>query len=329
MAVTVLAEADPTVLFTSTPRPGGTDRGSAIRDAVTYLDPGSTDVSVFDLGLLRGDGVFEATEVNHGVALALRLHVRRLGRSARIADLPPIDEEAWIAVLSDVVAHYDADEPGMLKVIVTRGADGSTNPGKEQDPGVPHVWVFIDEKVPSEAKPEQISVITLAREIVRDSVSRAPWLLLGAKTLSYAMNMSVVREAARHGSDNAILTTLDGFVLEGPKSNVVVRTGQSLLTPDPRIGILHGTTQQEMFAFAASRGLTVGYGDLTVEDLRRADQIWMTGGSTVQAVAELDGEPVATDLDFTRAANDYMRTQRAAVDAYTLTAPSPFEQDRD
>ena len=60
MAVTVLAEADPTVLFTSTPRPGGTDRGSAIRDAVTYLDPDSTDVSVFDLGLLRGDGVFEA-----------------------------------------------------------------------------------------------------------------------------------------------------------------------------------------------------------------------------------------------------------------------------
>lgn len=329
MAVTVLAEADPTALFHSTAQPGGTHRDPSIGEVLRFVDPSSTDVSVFDLGLLRGDGIFEATEVNHGVALALRLHVRRLGLSARIADLPPIDEDAWVEALSDVVARYDADQPGMLKVIVTRGADGSTNPGKEQDPGVPHVWVFIDEKLPSEAKPEQISVITLSREIVRDSVERAPWLLLGAKTLSYATNMSIGREAARRGCDNAILTTMDGYVLEGPRSNVIVRNGQSLLTPDPRIGILHGTTQQEMFAYAASQGLTVGYGDLTVEELRQAEQIWMTGGSTVQAVTELDGVPVPTDLAFTRAANEYMRTQRAAVDAYTLTAPSPFDQDWD
>lgn len=329
MAVTVLAEADPTALFDPTPRSGDTRRAAPLGDLVTYVDPSGTDVSVFDLGLLRGDGIFEATEVSHGVALALRLHVRRLGRSARLVDLPPIDEDAWVAALSDVVARYGTDRPGLLKVIVTRGADGSTNPGREHEPGIPHVWVFIDEKLPSEAKPDHISVVTLSREIVHDSVSRAPWLLLGAKTLSYAMNMAVGREAARRGCDNAILTTMDGYVLEGPKSNVVVRTGDSLLTPDPHIGILHGTTQQELFAFAASQGLHVGYGDLTVEGLLQAEQVWMTGGSTVQAVVELDGRPVATDLAFTRAANEYMRTEREAVDAYTLTAPTPFDHDRD
>ena len=324
MAVTVLAELSPSALFTLDPDAAPAPE-SASGPVVSDLDPQGTDVSVFDLGLVRGDGIFEATEVTHGVALALRLHVRRLARSARLVGLPPVLEDAWVSALEEVVSRYDSPEPGLLKVLVSRGADPTTTPGRSQDPGVPHVWVFIDQKVPKDPEPNGIAVITLDREIRRDSVTRAPWLLLGAKTLSYAMNMATDREVARRGAGNAIFLTTDGYVLEGPRSNVILRTGETLVTPHPRIGILHGTTQQEFFAFAASQGLAVEYRDVTVDQLRNADQIWMGGGSTLHAVTTLDGAPVSTDIAFTRAANEYMRTQRPAIDAYTLTAPSPLD----
>lgn len=318
MALTVLAEVNPGAVF-----PGVQDTAFG-SDLVRFLDPDEVHATCFDFGLQRGDGIFEATEVNTGVALAQHLHLRRLARSARIVGLPDVDEGAWAEAVEAVVQAYDAPNPGLLKIMVTRGQDGHSNPGRRIGEGIPSAWIYVDEKLPQDAGPSQITTVTMSREITRTSAVDAPWLLLGAKTLSYAMNMAIEREVARRGVDQAILTTLDGFVLEGSRKSVVLRTGDRLVTPDPRIGILHGTSQQEFFAFAASQGLEVGYADVTVEELHQADQIWMGSSSTMQSVVELDGARVDTDVEFTRAANEYVRTQREAVDAWTATAPSPF-----
>lgn len=318
MALTVLAEVNPGAVF-----PGVQDTAFG-SDLVRFLDPDEVHATCFDFGLQRGDGIFEATEVNTGVALAQHLHLHRLARSARIVGLPDVDEGAWAEAVEAVVQSYDAPNPGLLKIMVTRGQDGHSNPGRRIGEGIPSAWIYVDEKLPQDAGPSQITTVTMSREITRTSAVDAPWLLLGAKTLSYAMNMAIEREVARRGVDQAILTTLDGFVLEGSRKSVVLRTGDRLVTPDPRIGILHGTSQQEFFAFAASQGLEVGYADVTVEELHQADQIWMGSSSTMQSVVELDGVRVDTDVEFTRAANEYVRTQREAVDAWTATAPSPF-----
>ncbi|HAG58728.1 MAG TPA: hypothetical protein DCL83_05140, partial [Arthrobacter bacterium] len=89
-----------------------------------------------------------------------------------------------------------------------------------------------------------ISLATMSRGVTRTAARDAPWLLMGAKTLSYAVNMAATREARRRGADEALFHTVDGFVMEGPVSSVVMRRGNVLLTPDPGIGILEGTTQR-------------------------------------------------------------------------------------
>lgn len=75
---------------------------------------------------------------------------------------------------------------------------------------------------------------------------------LGAKTLSYAINMSALRYAETQGAQDVIFVSSDGFVLEGPRSTVIVDTGDALVTPFPEHGILHGTTQRALFEVAAS-----------------------------------------------------------------------------
>lgn len=321
MALTVLAEVNPGAVF-----PDIEDAGWGA-DLVRFLAPDDAHATCFDFGLQRGDGIFEATEVNAGVALAGRLHLHRLARSARIVGLPDIDEGAWADALDAVIEKYDAPRPGLLKVMVTRGQDGHSNPGRRIGAGVPSAWVYIDEKLPEDGGPETLTTTLLSREVTRTSAVDAPWLLLGAKTLSYAMNMAIEREVARRGVDQAILTTLDGCVLEGSRKSVVLRTGDRVVTPDPRIGILHGTTQQEFFAFCATQGLEVAYADVTVEELCAADQIWMGSSSTMHAVTELDGRAVDTDVEFTRASNAWVRSERSVVDAWTAQAPQPFGED--
>ena len=93
-----------------------------------------------------------------------------------------------------------------------------------------------------------IRVVTLDRGIDSGVPARAPWLLLGAKTLSYAVNMAAIREAKRRGADDAIFVSSDGIVLEAPTASLILRFGDRFVTPAPNGGILHGTTQLSLFA---------------------------------------------------------------------------------
>ncbi len=93
---------------------------------------------------------------------------------------------------------------------------------------------------------EGLAALTLAREMPT-TASGAPWLLAGAKTLSYAVNMAALRYAAERGAGDVIFVSTDGYVLEGPRSTVVIATDDGLQTPPPSLPILHGTTQQALF----------------------------------------------------------------------------------
>ena len=98
-----------------------------------------------------------------------------------------------------------------------------------------------------------------------------PWLLAGAKTLSYAVNMAALRHAERHGRGDVIFVGSDGYILEGPRSTVVIATeldgGLALLTPPPWYPILRGTTQQALFEVARNKGYDCDYRSLRPADL--------------------------------------------------------------
>lgn len=314
---TVLASIDAAAVF-----PAVSHEGPAPHETITWLDPAAPNVNAFDLGLIRGDGIFEATTVWRGIPLALRLHLLRLASSAKRDDLPEPDLVAWESALLEIVQHavkvMGAEHDYQLKILVTRGADATTNPGALQHPGTPHIFVFVDEYLvdPNGADPQ--NVITLPKEISTTAVTKAPWMLYGVKTLSYAINMAAYREVARRGATNAVFYSTDDVVLEGPTSSVVWRTGDTFYTPEPSIGILHGTTQIEMYAFLAEQGFEHEYGLYSPDALRAADQVWILGGSKIHTVATIDGRDLSVDHLFTRTANMFMREERETVEAYAL-----------
>jgi 4-amino-4-deoxychorismate lyase len=142
---------------------------------------------------------------------------------------------------------------------------------------------------------EGLAAVTLPRELPSAGVEKMPWLLAGAKTLSYAINMAALRHAARHGAGDVVFVSSDGYVLEGPRSTVVIATegddgNVCLLTPPPWYPILRGTTQQALFAVARTKGYDCDYRALRVADLFAAQGVWLVSSMTLAArVHTLDG----------------------------------------
>ena len=139
---------------------------------------------------------------------------------------------------------------------------------------------------------EGLAVVSLSLGIPSAFRAQAPWLLGGAKTLSYAVNMAAQRHAHALGADDVVFTSLEGDVLEGPTSTVVWSAGGVLHTPPLETGILAGTTVVRLFARAAEAGRPTAVTPGTVVDLHAADAVWLLSGVRGAAtVHTLDGVP--------------------------------------
>lgn len=297
-------------------------------DLIQLVDPNSVHISAFDLSVLRGDGVFEATTVWKGFPVSIENHLHRLTHSAALMDLPAPNLDALTRGIHKVLEAYDDPEPGpLLRIIVSRGLDMETGVGRAAaDAGnnAPTVFIFEDAKGALH-ETDPISMASMTRGYPSDITARAPWLLNGAKTLSYAFNCAVHRECARRGVGDAVLYTEDGYTLECPNSSIVARFGNTLITPDPRIGILHGTSQRELFAWAQQEGQHTQYKKLPFAELREADRLYMVHGGWVIPVNELDGKPYEYDPAEIEAVNTAIHTGRTHDDALSIGPSGDYE----
>lgn len=297
-------------------------------DLIELADPEAANVNAFDLGILRGDGIFEATTVWKGFPVSLGNHLRRLAKSAAMMDMPAPNLNAITRGVAKVMSRYDDPEFGpLLRIIVSRGLDPSVGVGKAaaaQGPLEPTILIFEDAKgALHDTKP--ITMVSLTRGYPSDITARAPWLLNGAKTLSYAFNCAVHRECDRLGIGDALLYSEDGYTMECPNSSIVARYDNLLITPDPRIGILHGTTQREMFAWAHQEGQRTQYKKLPLAELKEADRLYMVHGGWVIPVAELDGKSYAVDTNEIEAVNSAIHTGRTEADALAIGPTGDYE----
>ncbi len=267
--------------------------------AFTFADPATPQVSVLDLGVSRGDGIFETISVGTGVPHAFEHHLSRFAASAAKLELPAPDLEAWRAAVLAVIARLSPTHESWVKTVYTRGVEGD---------GRPTGWVFGAQSGNfTSARTEGVRVVTLDRGYRHDVEQTSPWLLQGAKTLSYAVNRSVFREAARRNADDVIFVSSDGFVLEGPTSTVVFRRGDRMLTPGTGLGILDGTTQASLFRFAEARGFSTGFELLTPDELALADDIWLVSSVRLVApVRELNGVHRLVDVRFANEMNAWL-----------------------
>src|SRR6478735_5965629 len=243
------------------------DPRSDFGETFTSVDPTTPALSVGELSTQRGDGIFESIGVVDGHPQEVSAHLDRLAHSAELCDLPRPNREQWRQAVLLAAAQCPPEGEGVIKLILSRGV--------EHGPA-PTAWVTAAQAPDNTASREHgIRVVTLDRGYGIDTPARAPWLLLGAKTLSYAVNMAAIREAKRRGADDAIFVTSDGFVLEAPTASLILRIGARFVTPAPNGGILHGTTQLSLFEHLAAAGHETAYETIPVTALASADAAWL------------------------------------------------------
>ena len=235
-----------------------------------------------DLAAVRGDGVFETLLIRDGRACLVESHLRRLAQSASMMDLPAPDLPAWRKAIGIAVGQWTSatGDEGALRLVYSRGREtGST----------PTAYLTVN-PVPQRvaaARRDGIAAVLLDRGLPSSGVDAMPWLVAGAKTLSYAVNMAALRHAAAKGAGDVIFVSSDGYLLEGPRSTVVIATdegsGTTLLTPPPWYPILRGTTQQALFEVARDKGYDCDFRALRPADLFAAQGVWLVSSMTLAA----------------------------------------------
>ena len=182
-------------------------------------DPQAPLLHADDLAAVRGDGIFETLLVRDGRPCLLEAHLGRLTQSARMTDLPAPDLPRWRAAVGMAVARWLADGggEGVLRLVYSRGRESGSPPTAFATIGAVPARV-------ADARSSGVAAVTLARGLSAEGTTDMPWLLAGAKTLSYAVNMAALRHAERHGRRRRDLRRLRRLILEGPRSTVVIAT---------------------------------------------------------------------------------------------------------
>lgn len=275
---------------------------SDFADTFTLVDAAAPALSVGELSTQRGDGVFESIGVVDGHAQEVVPHLERLAHSAQLCDLPLPNHAQWRQAIEQAAAHCEEGEY-VIKLILSRGVEHGPTPT---------AWATASPASDfSEVRERGIRVVTLDRGYDLDVAENAPWLLLGAKTLSYAVNMAALREAHRRGADDAIFLSRDGFVLEAPTASLILRRGDRFVTPAPNGGILHGTTQLSVYEYLAGRGFDAEYGRIPASDLSRADAAWLVSSVRLAApITAVDGIDLPVDHALTAELNTYLLSPR-------------------
>ncbi|HND64278.1 MAG TPA: branched-chain-amino-acid transaminase [Elusimicrobiota bacterium] len=245
-------------------------------------------VSVFDHGLLYGDGVFEGIRAYNGRVFRLQEHLERLYRSARaiVLDIgmPLADMEK--AVLDTLRANKLKD--AYIRLVVTRGVgDLGLDPKK-----CPKATVFIiADRIalyPPECYTEGLEVNTVS---TRRNSSQA--LNPNIKSLNYLNNILAKIEAGLSGAREAIMLSLEGYVAECTGDNIFFIKGNRLVTPPTVAGALEGITRAVVWGLASGAGLVPEEMLFTPFDLFTADEVFLTGtAAEVIPVVRIDARTI-------------------------------------
>jgi branched-chain amino acid aminotransferase len=253
-----------------------------------FVEKSKATVSVFDHGLLYGDGVFEGIRSYNGSVFRLVDHIRRLYDSAKSIRLkiPLTKHELTEAVLETLRKNRLRD--AYIRLVVTRGAgDLGVDPALCKDP----TMFIIAEPMVSVLGPREPKVVKLiVSSYRRDSVDATSHEI---KSLNYMNSVLAKMEANNAGADDAILLDHRGFVSEASVTNVFVVKDGKISTPSSAAGILHGITRERLITLCLDLGLDLAERDVTPFELLTADEVFLAGTkSEILAVAAIGGTKV-------------------------------------
>jgi len=250
----------------------------AVKELLVYIDgafypKSQAKISVYDHGLLYGDGIFEGIRAYGGSVFKLKEHIDRLFRSAHAIKLTiPLTKQGVIDAVRETLRRNNLRD-AYIRLLVTRGfGDIGVDPRKCPKASV----IIITEPLPPAfgvgAQEKGISaVITWIRRDRVDATSHE------VKSLNYLNSMLAKLEAFDAGADEAILLDTRGFVSEAPTSNLFIVKNDEVATPAPTAGILCGITRGIVMEIASKLGFRVTERDITPSELISADEVFLTG----------------------------------------------------
>jgi branched-chain amino acid aminotransferase len=268
------------------------DRGrkSVEKDLAIYIDGkfysrSEAKISVFDHGLLYGDGVFEGIRSYEGVVFRLKEHLDRLYRSAHaiLLEIPMTREEMSKAVLETLKKNKLKD--AYIRLVVTRGVgDLGLDPRKCSNPTVFIITVPII-ILHSKEKREK-GITTMITWVKRDPIDATTHEV---KSLNYLNSILAKIETNEAGIDEAILLDRTGFVSEGAAENIFIVKGSKIITPPTSTGALRGITRDAVLQLAEKLDYTVIEKNITPNELLIADEAFLTGtAAEITPIAEVN-----------------------------------------
>ncbi len=253
-------------------------------------DKADAKISVYDHGLLYGDGVFEGIRVYAGKVFRLREHIERLYDSARAVYLEIPLTRAQLAEAVESTVRANAKQEGYIRLVVTRGAGSlGLDPRKTSDP---QVIIIVDDIVmyPQELYENGMEIVTAAT--IRNHPNA---LNPRIKSLNYLNNIMAKVEGVRAGCHEALMLNIQGEVAECTGDNVFLVKHGVLKTPPLDAGILEGVTRNAVMELARAAGIPVQEPPLTRHDVYTADECFLTGtAAEVIPIVKVDGRPIGT-----------------------------------
>ncbi len=255
-----------------------------------YFDKADAKISVYDHGLLYGDGVFEGIRSYNGRVFRLKAHVDRLYDSARSIHLMiPISREAMAQTVVDTLALNKLTD-AYIRLIVTRGAGSlGLDPRKTTDPQI----ICITDSIslyPTELYEHGLKIVT-AGTIRTHPAALNPRI----KSLNYLNNILAKIEGTNAGCLEALMLNQKGEVAECTGDNIFIIRNGELHTPSVDAGILEGITRDAVMELGRAAGIKVVERTMDRHDIYTADECFLTGtAAEVIAVVECDGRPIGT-----------------------------------
>ena len=237
-----------------------------------YYPKSQAKVSVFDHGLLYGDGVFEGIRAYSGSVFKLKEHVDRLYRSAHMIMLEiPVAREQMVQAVVETLRRNNLKD-SYIRLVVTRGVgDLGLNPKKCLRPTI---IVITDKIALHKGEAKEKGVTAMLSWVKRDPVDATSHEI---KSLNYLNSILAKIEANISGVDEAICLDKNGYVCEGVAENIFIVKNGKLFTPPSYTGALPGITAQEVMKLARGLDFEVEEKNITPYELFNAEEVFFTG----------------------------------------------------
>ena len=255
-----------------------------------FLSEEEAKVSVFDHGLLYGDGVFEGIRSYNGKIFKLDEHLKRLYNSAKsiLLEMPLEFSELKEATIQTVRTNKLKDS--YIRIVVTRGiGDLGLDPNKCK---IPTLFIIASkiQLYPEVVYEKGIDVVAVAtRRNANESINPA------IKSLNYLNNILAKIEANNAGATEGIILNQDGFVSEGTGENIFIVKGDTLSTPPVSVGTLEGITRDVVMELGKNIGLKVKEDNITRYDIYTCEEMFLTGtAAEIVPVVKVDGRIIGS-----------------------------------